>query len=428
MTDYYARGVGLTVIGQEGDRVTLGRQGVPSVVLEHTPLLKHAPSSAAGLFHTAILFDQQADLASSVFSVARHFPSSFTGSSDHLVSKALYFDDPEGNGVELYWDRPREQWGWENGRVAMATEYLDPNGFLRENLADPDALDGAAAVGHVHLKVGDIGTAHQFYVDTVGFEVTAEYGTQALFVSAGGYHHHLAMNTWQSRGAQGRWPALGLGEVTIELPTADERGALGARLASRGIAVRDDGRCWPSRTRGTTRSGSWSRAETRSVRDRVRQLGAGAHPELQVHVAQVVLDRLRAEEQRGGGLPRGPPAGEHAGDLQLLRRQVVEAGGAAALGGLAGGAQLGGRLVGPRDGAEPLERRERGPQVRAGVDAALQAAQPGAVGQLGAGGLEVVRGVLRGRRARPRSRRRRRRPGRSGPRRGRPGPATTAGP
>ncbi|MEZ0449353.1 VOC family protein [Cellulomonas sp. ICMP 17802] len=241
MTDYYARGIGLSVLGQEGDRVTLGRQGVPAVVLEHTPLLKHAPSTAAGLFHTAILFDQQADLASSVFSVARHFPASFTGSSDHLVSKALYFDDPEGNGVELYWDRPREQWGWENGRVAMATEYLDPNGFLRENLADPDALDGAAAVGHVHLKVGDIATAQQFYVDTVGFEVTAMYGTQALFVSAGGYHHHLAMNTWQSRGAQGRWPALGLGEVTIELPTADERGALGARLASRGIAVRDDG-------------------------------------------------------------------------------------------------------------------------------------------------------------------------------------------
>ena len=241
MTDYYSRGIGLQVLGAESDRVTLGRQGVPAVVLEHTPLLKHAPASAAGLFHTAILFDQQADLASSVFSVARHFPASITGSSDHLVSKALYFDDPEGNGVELYWDRPREQWGWDHGRVAMATEYLDPNGFLRENLADPDALDGAAAVGHVHLKVGDISTAHQFYVETVGFEVTAEYGTQALFVSAGGYHHHLAMNTWQSRGAQGRWPALGLGEVTIELPTADERGALAARLASRGVAVRDDG-------------------------------------------------------------------------------------------------------------------------------------------------------------------------------------------
>src|SRR6478672_6387380 len=187
MTAYYHEGVGLALLDQTGPRVTLGRRGVASVILEHTPLLKHAAANSAGLFHTAILFDDQADLASSVYSVARHFPHSFTGSSDHLVSKALYFDDPEGNGVELYWDRPREQWGWEHGRVAMATEYLDPNGFLRENLADPDALDGAAAVGHVHLKVGDIATAHQFYVETVGFEVTAEYGTQALFVSAGGY-------------------------------------------------------------------------------------------------------------------------------------------------------------------------------------------------------------------------------------------------
>ena len=145
-------------------------------------------------------------------------PSSFTGSADHLVSKALYFDDPEGNGLELYCDRPREQWGWENGHVAMATDPLDPHGFLREHLPDPDALDGAAAVGHVHLQVGDITTAQQFYVDTLGFEVTAVFGTQALFVSAGGYHHHLALNTWQSRGAQARWAALGLGEVTIELP------------------------------------------------------------------------------------------------------------------------------------------------------------------------------------------------------------------
>jgi len=244
MTAYYTGGVGLQVLGQQGDRVTLGRRGVASVVLEHTPLLKHAPATAAGLFHTAILFDDQADLASSVYSVARRFPQSFTGSSDHRVSKALYFDDPEGNGVELYWDRPREQWGWENGRVAMATEYLDPNAFLQENLTEAgaeDAGDGAAAVGHVHLKVGDIGTARQFYVDTVGFEVTAEYGTQALFVSAGGYHHHLAMNTWQSRGAAGRWPALGLGEVSIELASDDDRGALRDRLASRGVVVRDDG-------------------------------------------------------------------------------------------------------------------------------------------------------------------------------------------
>lgn len=245
MTDYYHRGVGLDVLDQRSTTVTLGRRGVPAVVLEHTPLLKHAPESSAGLFHTAILFEDQSDLAASVYSVARQFPQSFTGSSDHLVSKALYFDDPEGNGVELYWDRPRSTWRREDGTLAMATLPLDPHGFLRENLTEAGAEsagDGAAAVGHVHLKVGDITTARQFYVDVVGFEVTAAYGSQALFVSAGGYHHHLGMNTWRSRGATGRWPSLGLGEVTIELPTADALGALRERLAARGIGVRDDGR------------------------------------------------------------------------------------------------------------------------------------------------------------------------------------------
>src|SRR5690349_1480856 len=98
MTDFYTRGVGLAVIDQQGPTVTLGRHGIASVVLEHSPLLKHAPAGAAGLFHTAILFGEQSDLASSVYSVIRNFPRSFTGSSDHLVSKALYFDDPEGNG------------------------------------------------------------------------------------------------------------------------------------------------------------------------------------------------------------------------------------------------------------------------------------------------------------------------------------------
>ncbi|MDM7831050.1 VOC family protein [Cellulomonas edaphi] len=243
MTDYYARGVGLQVLGQEGSVVTLGRGGVASVVLEHSPLLKHASASAAGLFHTAILFEDQADLAASVYSVARRFPRSFTGSSDHAVSKALYFDDPEGNGVELYWDRPREDWQWRDGRVVMGTQYLDPNGFLQESLTEAGAEgpgDGAAAVGHVHLKVGDIETARRFYVDTVGFEVTAQLGDQALFVSAGGYHHHLGMNTWQSRGASGRWPALGLGELTIELGSQDDRGALRDRLVTGGVVIRED--------------------------------------------------------------------------------------------------------------------------------------------------------------------------------------------
>jgi catechol 2,3-dioxygenase len=211
MIGYYQQGVGLSLLAQEGDSAILGRPGKPSLVLELAPELKHASQNAAGLFHTAFLFDTKADLAASVYSVAQKFPNTFTGSSDHLVSEAFYFDDPEGNGVELYWDRDPSAWKWNGNTIEMGTVYLDPNRFLQENLTEAGATDvGASAtgVGHVHLKVGDIQTAKQFYVDTVGFEITIEYGKQALFVSAGGYHHHLGMNTWQSSGAGTRTPAL----------------------------------------------------------------------------------------------------------------------------------------------------------------------------------------------------------------------------
>ncbi len=243
MTAFYRDGVGLSVLSQNGDRVALG-SGEPSVVLEHSPLLKHAAEGAAGLFHTALLFETQADLARALHSVATKYPRAFTGSADHLVSEALYFDDPEGNGVELYWDRPRSTWQWDGSRVAMDTRYLDPNVFLQTHFAEAgDTPDPAqTSVGHVHLKVGDIPSARKFYSDILGFEVTAEFGSQALFVAAGGYHHHLGMNTWLSRGALDRAPALGLGEVAIQLPTSDDLGALRERLAAGRISTRDDGR------------------------------------------------------------------------------------------------------------------------------------------------------------------------------------------
>ncbi len=244
MIGFYQLGVGLSLLEQHADRAVLGRPGRPALVLEVAPELKHAPMNAAGLFHTALLFPDAADLAASVYSVARKYPQSFTGSSDHFVSKAFYFDDPEGNGVELYWDRPADQWQWNNGVVSMGTEYLDPNAFLRENLTEAGAAGTAeveTGVGHVHLKVGDIRTAKEFYVDTVGFETTIEYGTQALFVSAGGYHHHLGMNTWQSAGAGTRTPALGLGEVSITVPTDDDLRALLERLAAKRVQVAQTG-------------------------------------------------------------------------------------------------------------------------------------------------------------------------------------------
>ena len=245
MVDFYRSGLGLQLLAEDKGTATLGRQGRPVLMLDQDGTLAHAPAGAAGLYHTAFLFPRAAELASVVASVAKQYPGQFQGSSDHLVSEAFYFGDPEGNGVELYIDRPRDQWSiGPNGEVEMATLALDPNLFLRTHLTEAGAetvADTPAEVGHVHLKVGGIAAARDFYVDTVGFEVTFEFGSQALFVSAGGYHHHLGMNTWESRGAGERSPALGLGEVTIALPDSetqpatDALGALSERLAARGI-------------------------------------------------------------------------------------------------------------------------------------------------------------------------------------------------
>ncbi len=176
--------------------------------------------------------------------MARLAPGTFTGSADHLVSKAFYFTDPEGNGVELYWDRDRTQWSWVHGQIEMGTLYLDPNQFLSENLTERAGVEqlGDASVGHVHLAVGDVASARAFYVDRLGFEATASLGSQALFVSAGGYHHHMAMNTWNSRGAGPRTLALGLGQVEIRVPGADDLGELSERMRHYGIEARDDGR------------------------------------------------------------------------------------------------------------------------------------------------------------------------------------------
>ncbi|CAN5465546.1 VOC family protein [soil metagenome] len=249
MTAYYRDGVGLDVLGADGPRVSLGRRSAAGdrdvVILVQTPELRHAAPHEAGLFHTAILFDTEAELAAAVYSVARLRPGSFTGSSDHLVSKAFYFDDPEGNGVELYWDRDRSAWSWTHGQIEMSTIYLDPNAFLQENLTEAGlehAGGGDVRVGHVHLSVGDIASAREFYVGRLGWESTIEIPGQALFVSAGKYHHHMGMNVWNSRGAGRRQRTLGLGQVDIVVPSADDLGALGERMAHYGLETRDDGR------------------------------------------------------------------------------------------------------------------------------------------------------------------------------------------
>lgn len=251
---YYRDGVGLALIAEGKNWQEYGRDGVATLRINHAPELKYAPAGSAGLFHTAVLFETRGQLASAVYSLARKYPSLFTGSSDHLVSEAFYFDDPEGNGVELYWDKPKDTWQIDGTTIKMATLYLDPNQYLQDHLPvtaveqiESDTGVGQAAragevqLGHVHLRVGDIATAEAFYSGALGFEVTNRYGAQALFVSAGGYHHHLGMNTWDSRGASKRTLSLGLGQASIIVPTLDEVLAVQGRLKDHKYESQFDG-------------------------------------------------------------------------------------------------------------------------------------------------------------------------------------------
>lgn len=250
LTAFYRDVLLLDVVAERGAEVDLGRGAETLVTLRHRPDLPKGERRSAGLFHTAILHPDQASLAATLASVAVSTPQLYTGAGDHLVSQAFYLDDPEGNGIELYWDRPRTQWRWNGDRVVMDTLHLDPNAFIGEHLTDAarDHLSSApgtrgalagldGTVCHVHLKVGDADLAKRFYVDLLGFELTADW-PGAVFVSAGGYHHHMAMNTWSSAGVGLRAPGLGLGRVDITLPVDAEVARAAERLKAHGVQLR----------------------------------------------------------------------------------------------------------------------------------------------------------------------------------------------
>ncbi|PWD50146.1 glyoxalase [Serinibacter arcticus] len=244
MESYYASALALVPLVQSGHEVVLGRGGRGVVRLVHTPGLPRPSRSQAGLFHTAMLLPDEATLAATVLAAAQDPRSRFVGSSDHHVSEAFYFTDPEGNGIELYRDRPRLGWLGPDGRISMSTEHLDPNAYLTTHLQESvvAGITGSeAAVGHIHLQVGDLDVAERFFVDALGFEITTRY-PGALFVSAGGYHHHMAMNVWNSAGAPARAATLGLGEVAITVPSREDVEAAAERLRHHGHEVADDGR------------------------------------------------------------------------------------------------------------------------------------------------------------------------------------------
>ncbi len=239
MQGFYANAIGLQVVNHSGDVVRLGCGDTALIELIGDPDARVRPRGTTGLFHVAVLTPDRTELARAIRRVLGT-GWSFSGASDHLVSEAMYLDDPEGNGIEIYRDRPRNEWRYVDGQVAMATLPLDIDGVLAE-LGDKDApsqLSPATRIGHVHLQVADLAAAEAFYSGILGFEVTVRGYSGALFVSAGGYHHHIGLNTWASRAAAAPPPgARGLSLFEIVLPNAQERDRLKRRLHDAGAAV-----------------------------------------------------------------------------------------------------------------------------------------------------------------------------------------------
>jgi catechol 2,3-dioxygenase len=242
---FYEQAIGLERLGRSDSMVRLGAGGETLVELVGNPDAPPRPPGTTGLFHLAILVPSRTELARSLRRVVEA-GWRLSGASDHLVSEALYLSDPEGNGIEIYRDRSRDEWRYSDGRLEMATLPLDLDGLVGELAGgEPEAAQVPAGtlVGHVHLNVSDLDSAETFYSAAVGLDVTVRGYPGALFLSAGGYHHHIGLNTWAGEGAPSPPPGTrGLAWYELRVPRPTDLDQVTRRLAEHQFTVdRRDG-------------------------------------------------------------------------------------------------------------------------------------------------------------------------------------------
>ncbi|ASN06415.1 VOC family protein [Virgibacillus necropolis] len=199
--EFYKEVIGFQILDKTEKKAVLSANGKTALLsIEQPENAKPKQANTSGLYHYALLLPNRLELAK----ILKHFIQLNVrlGSSDHLVSEALYLNDPDGNGIEIYTDRPSSTWAWENDEVAMAVDPLDAKGILSE--LDDESWDGLPAetvVGHIHLHVSELQKTEEFYGKGLGFNIVNRFGQQALFMSTGNYHHHIGLNTWAGVGA-----------------------------------------------------------------------------------------------------------------------------------------------------------------------------------------------------------------------------------
>ncbi|MUK89353.1 glyoxalase [Ornithinibacillus sp. L9] len=233
---FYQNILGFTVLEQSDSSAVLTADGkTPLLSLEQPIDVTPKQPRTTGLYHFAILLPSRADLSSFVKHIIRAGVQ--LGASDHYVSEALYFNDPDGNGIEVYRDRPSAEWSWTDGQVAMATEPLDGDSLVAESNKEWGSMPKETIMGHIHLHVSDLEETEKFFVNGLGFDIVTRY-SGALFASTGGYHHHIGLNVWNGVGAKA--PAknsVGLNWFALVFPDEESRNKAVDRLGEIGSKV-----------------------------------------------------------------------------------------------------------------------------------------------------------------------------------------------
>ncbi|GAB3046774.1 VOC family protein [Virgibacillus ainsalahensis] len=236
---FYKNVVGFQVLEQSGRKAVLTADGkTPLLTIEQPEDVVPKEGRTTGLFHFAILLPSRADLAAFLRNlIKKGGPQLRLGASDHIVSEALYFSDPDGNGIEIARDRPSSEWNWKEGEVTMSTEPLDGDGLLAESDKEWNMLPEDTVMGHIHLHVAELEKTEEFYMQGLGFNIVTNF-PGALFTSTGGYHHHIALNVWNGTGApEPATNSAGLRWYTIVFPDETVRREAVDRLKKIGAGV-----------------------------------------------------------------------------------------------------------------------------------------------------------------------------------------------
>lgn len=237
--DFYTEIIGFRVLQQEEGRVTLTADGQHALItLVEVPNAQFV-RGATGLYHFALLLPSRKDLGNLI----QHFIQKNVqiGAGDHDVSEALYLSDPDGNGIEMYIDRPADTWKWDsNGQVYMTTDPVQFQSVLREADGTWSGLPIDTVMGHIHLSVRNLQESEDFYTSLLDYAVVSRYGGQALFISTGGYHHHIGLNTWHSEGADALpKDAVGIQSYTVQLPDQDYAVHLKKRFVEQNMEIKE---------------------------------------------------------------------------------------------------------------------------------------------------------------------------------------------